>query len=238
MEFIDIPTPSIPVPGQGVTADRGAGDARAMRALRIIPGRGISATATPDGVVVSATGARRSASVPADVPQWKVSATESGVHVDGGRVWIFDAALEAGDNPEISASASEHVLPGADLGTPRSGAVVWRYSEGGGGISWGDETGDESIYEVVLAEVSVDEETGAVAVRQRHVDTVFFLAPTDAEDAPPDQADECGNPLNGVDDDSHPLNGQGHADGGGGGRDENPLDHEGEGGYTPTCKEP
>lgn len=63
MEIIDIPTPSIPVPGQGVTADRGAGDARAMRALRIIPGTGIRATSTPDGVVISADSVLRTAHV-------------------------------------------------------------------------------------------------------------------------------------------------------------------------------
>ncbi len=56
---------------------------------------------------------------------------------------------------------------------------------------------------------------------------------------PPREAPLCGNPLNAIDD-QHPLGDDNNGGGGGGGGkaeadDYNPLNYEGDGGFTPTC---
>ncbi len=79
-------------------------------------------------------------------------------------------------------------------------------------------------------------DTGAASITQLQRDTIVVIAIADRDhsnDTKPEEVPPCGHPLNNQSD-QHPLS---HGSGwsGGGGGVEHPLDHPGDGGYTPLC---
>lgn len=176
------------------------------------------------------------------------------LHCAGGTVWLFSAELEPAESGSsgdrnttytLLRTAREVAVAQADLGEAATGAVVLRIAADGScaiALAADGETPPDGASDVVLANVTVGE-SGAPAIAQRQTDTVFFSLPSGPEpepdpDEPPADAPPCGNPINEGGVIENPLDGGGGDDGeGSGGGDEdpdrNPLDHPGDGGYTP-----
>ena len=192
----------------------------------------------------------------APCPQWRprlVPGDGDGAprfEIGPGWVWVFDSALSGDDPPDIETTAERHWIEGANLGdATESGRAVWRWTPDGppaGEIAFqpSGATPPDGACDVVLAELEVPVD-GAPAVHSVHIDTIFFTVPTvppeepggGGDDENPEEAPNCGNPLNDPPSDRHPLDEQ--PGGGGGGADDDtddhPLDHEGPGGFTPNC---
>lgn len=120
-----------------------------------------------------------------------------------------------------------------------------------------DKTGENptAVNESSIVDIDVgkDGKVTGVYYRTRTIDSngnvVAISDRTDTPSEDPDEPDEpkdpdaptCGNPLNDEgEDDSHPLDSGNANEGGGAGSgidDSNPLDYEGEGGFTPTCND-
>lgn len=203
----------------------------------------------PEGPVEQPSGALLAFDeAPADRPQWRVwqSGADGEITCAGGEAWIFAPALDAsGETPALSVAAECHTLPQVALGkVSGSCRVVWRWRDGdtAGEVAVTDSaTPPEGAYEVLLATVTRGEDD-ALAIRQRQDGAIFFTAPVAAPDDPggddsgddtPPDAPPCGNPLNGggagaVENPLDTDSGGSSAD-----PDRHPLDHEGDGGFTP-----
>ena len=117
----------------------------------------------------------------------------------------------------------------------------------GGGIHFGDAADAESRTEweqteEVPAILDLDGATRYKVLVDSRGNIISWTSGEEGEEPedpsnPREPAPPCGNPLNDADD-SNPLDRPEGAGGGGGGNaqeDHNPLDYEGDGGFTPTC---
>lgn len=178
---------------------------------------------------------------------------------DKGRIIIYPIAHV--NKADAYVTQMHH---GAIMLAPPSGGIHWGEVEPITEVnadrsgSWdADKTGENptAVNESSIVDIDVDKEGKVTSVyyRTRTIDSngnVVAISdrtetpsddPEDPEEPKDPDAPTCGNPLNDEgEDDSHPLD-SGDASGGGGAgsgiEDSNPLDYEGEGGFTPTCNE-
>lgn len=99
---------------------------------------------------------------------------------------------------------------------------------------WTAPDGTTDVREIGSVEIS---DAGSASISQLQRDTIVaraIVGRTDAGGDNPEDVPTCGNPLNEVSD-YNPLD-FGRQPDGDGDDDSNPLDHDGDGGYTPTCR--